>query len=155
MENRKKCRMIYLGILLCIPLVFSSCNYIPCRGEYYIIENITHQEFINKLNEFREKHPEYIAEGYKDYIEEHLPWRMSIDLYWKDLDVYIDLRLYIGNTIPSPPTSLNFTSVEDKNGRKDINSRELGRKRNKQYKEKFEKEILDELGVEWKRERCW
>jgi len=156
MKNGKKCRMIYLGILLCIPFMFSSClNYIPCRGQDYIIENITHQELINKFNEFRNAHPEYIFS--EDYIDENLPWRIYITLYWEDLDLRIHLNIHTGDQIPNPPTHLNFSHIGDKDVRwhKDINSKELDKKLNEQYKEKFEKEILNKLGVKWKREKCW
>ena len=148
--------MIYLGILLCIPFMFLSClNYIPCRGQDYIIENITHQELINKFNEFREKHPEYIFS--EDYIDENLPWRIYITLYWEDLDLRVELNIHIGDQIPNPPTHLKFSHIGDKDVRwyKDINSKELDKKLNEQYKEKFEKEILNKLGVKWKREKCW
>ena len=148
--------MIYLGIFLCIPFMFLSClNYIPCRGQDYIIENITHQELINKFHEFREKHPEYIFS--EDYIDEHLPWRIYITLYWEDLDLRIHLNIHIGDQIPNPPTHLNFSNIGDKDVRwaKDINSKELDKKLNEQYKEKLEKEILDKLDIEWKRKKCW
>ena len=135
--------------------MFSSClNYIPCRGQDYIIENITHQELINKFNEFREKHPEYVLS--EDYINEYVP-HYYIDLCWEDLDLRIGLDIHIGDKIPNPPTHLNFTNIGDRDVRwaKDINSKEIDKKLNEQYKEKFEKEILNKLGVKWKREKCW
>ena len=156
MGNRKKCSMIYLGILLSIPLMFLSClNYIPCRGQDYIIENTTHHELINKLNDFREKHPEYFF--CEDHIDENIPWRVYITLYWEDLDLCIYFNIHIGDKIPNPPTHLKFTHIGDSDVRwfKDINSKELDKEMNEQYKEKFEKEILDKLGVKWKREECW
>ena len=141
--------MICFGILLCIPLMFSSClNYIPCRGQDYIIENITHKELINKFNKFREEYPEYAAS--EDYINEYVP-HYYINLHWVDLDLYIGLDIFIGDQIPNPPTYLTFTSVGDK----DINSKKLNKKLNEQYKEKFEKEILNKLGVKWTRKSCW
>ena len=156
MKNRKKWKMIYIGILLWIPLMFSSClNYIPCRGQDYIIENITHRELINKFNEFREKHPEYIFS--EDHIDKNIPWRIYLELYWKDLDLRVHLNIHIGDKIPNPPTHLKFTHIGDRDviWSKDINSKELDEKLNEQYKEKFEKEILDKLGVKWRREKCW
>ena len=146
----KKILIFLCGLLLC-----SSClNYIPCRGQDYLIENITHQELINKFNEFREKYPEYILK--EDRINSHTP-NYYIVLYWQDLDLRISLDIHIGDQIPNPPTHLNFKLVGDSNvtWAKDINSKELSKKENKQYKEKFEKEILDKLDVEWKRKACW
>jgi len=148
MENRKKCRIIYLGIFLNIFYMFSSCNYIPCRGQDYLIKDITHKELISRFNELREKHPEYAAG--EDYIDEYRPWRRFITLYWKDLDLRISLNIHTGDQIPNPPTHLNFTST----GKGDINSRDLNKRLNEQYKRKFEKEILDKLGVKWKRKIC-
>jgi len=148
-------RIFYLATILCIPLMFLSClNYIPCRGQDYIIEDITHRELINKFNEFREKHPDYIFN--KDYIDDHLPWRQNITLYWKDLDLRIHLSIHIGNQIPNPPTHVKFSHIGDKDVRwyKDINSKELDKNLNEQYKKKFEKEVLDELGIKWKRKKC-
>ena len=56
-----------------------------------------------------------------------------------------------------PPTHLKFSHVGDRDVKwsKDINSKDLDKKLNEQYKEKFEKEILNKLGVKWKREKCW
>ena len=145
---------ITISIVLCL-LLFSCLNYVPCRGQDYIIENITHQELINKFNEFREKHPEYIFS--EDRIDENLPWRIYITLYWEDLDLRIHLNIHIGDQIPNPPTHLKFSHIGDKEVRwgKDINSKELGKELSEQYKKKFETEILDKLGVKWKRKSCW
>ena len=149
MENRMNCRMIYFGIILYVLNMFPSClNYIPCRGQDYIIENITHQELINKFNELREKYPEYTAS--EDYMNKYVP-HYYIRLYWKDLDLRISLDIFISDQIPNPPTYLTFTSA----GNYDINSNELDKMRNDLYKMKFETEILYKLGVKWKRKKCW
>ena len=43
-------------ILIIFLSLFSSClNYIPCRGQDYIIEDITHQELISKFNLVQEQ----------------------------------------------------------------------------------------------------
>jgi len=125
----------------------------PCRGQYYLIENITQQELINKFIAFREKYPEYKAR--EDYINQQAP-HYYIELYWKDLDIYISLDIHIGDKRPNPPTSLNFTLVRDKDATwyKDINSKALDIKLNEQYKEKFESEILGKLGIKWNRKNC-
>jgi len=146
----------FIGILLFFPFMFSSCiNYIPCTGQDYIIENITHQELISKFNEFRKKNPQYIFK--EDYIDEQVPWRIYMVLYWEDLDLRLHLNIHFGDKIPNPPTHLKFSQIGDKDIRwaKMINSKELDKKLNEQYKEKFEKEILNKLGVEWKRKKCW
>ena len=160
MKNRKTHKMIYFGILLSIPLMFACfpLNYLPCKGQTYIIENIACQDFLNKLNEFREKHPEYIWG--EDYVGD-LPWRMYVHLYWKDLDLRIFLELNISNKRSDydRTTYVTFLSVGNKDDVwKSINSkkwsRKLSKKRNEQYKKKFETEILDKLGVEWQRKEC-
>jgi len=154
MENRKKCSIIYVGIFFSMLLMFSSCNYIPCRGQDYLIANITQKELINKFNDLREKYPEYVLG--EDYINPHVP-HYYIDLYWKDLDLRISLDIHIGEKIPNPPTRLKFLLVGDKDvtWNKDINSKELDKKLNTLYIEKFEKEILSELNVKWQRKSCW
>ena len=141
-------------IFLVVLLISSSClNYIPCRGQDYIIEDITHQELIEKFNDFREKHPEYKSDP--DYINEHVP-HYYIELYWKDLDLEIHCDIHIGDQIPNHPTHLNFLLVRDSTEEyKDINSKELEKEQNEEYKTKFETEILDVLGVKWKRKSCW
>ena len=152
MENRKKCRMIYLGILFYILLMFSSClNYIPCRGQDYIIKGITHQELIGKFNELREEFPEYAVR--EDYIDEYLP-RYYIALHWKDLDMNIYLNIHIGDQIPNPPTHLKFVSIKDSTGFKAINSKEFDKILNERYKKKFEMEILDKFKLLWRRDDC-
>ena len=156
MAFRKKYRVIYLGLFFCIPFMFSSClNYNPCRGQDYLIDNITHKGLINKFHELREKYPEIVS-ARDDYINEHLP-HYYIELYWNDLDVCISLDIHTGDQIPNPPTRLKFTLVNDRDAtwHKDINSKELDKKLNEQYKEKFEKEILGKLGVKWQRKSCW
>jgi len=68
------------------------------------------------------------------------------------------MKIYFGEyIIPNPPTHLKFTHIGDRDVRwsKDINSKDLDKKLNEQYKEKFEKEILDKLSVKWRREKCW
>lgn len=137
-----------------ILLSFCSClNYIPCRGQDYIIEGITHQELINKFNELREKYPELksnIADSQNEYVPHHY-----IELNWKDLGIDISCDIHIGDQIPNPPTHLNFTLIRNAKGYKDINSKDIDKKSNEMYKEKFEKEILNKMGVKWKRESCW
>ncbi len=143
-----------LILYLLILLTFNSClNYIPCRGQDYIIEEITHQELISKFNELRENHPEYkgLAEDSKN---EYVP-HYYIRLNWKDLNIGISCDIHIGDQIPNPPTHLKFTLIRDSTGYKDINSKDINEESNKMYKEKFENEILDKMGVKWKRESCW
>lgn len=141
-------------ILIIFLSLFSSClNYIPCRGQDYIIEDITHQELISKFNDFREKYPEYKAfapDSKNDYVPHYY-----IELIWKDLDLSISCDIHIGDQIANPPTHLNFTFITDSIGYKDINSKEIDENLNKMYKGKFETEILDRMGVTWKRESCW
>lgn len=140
-------------IFLITVFMFYSClNYIPCRGQDYIVENITHQELINKFHELRKVHPEYYAG--EDHINEHVP-NYYIDLYWKDLNLTIGCDIHIGDQIPNPPTHIEFTLIRDSKGYKDINSKELDEKLNEQYIKKFETEVLDKLGIKWKREKCW
>jgi len=156
LKYNKRSIILYLVVLLFSLLMFSSClNYIPCRGQDYIIENITHQELIKRFNEFREIHPEYIF--CEDKIDENIPWRIFITLNWEDLDLRVHLNIHIGDKIPNPPTHLKFTHIGDRDVRwsKDINSKELDKKLNELYKEKFEKEVLKELNVKWRREKCW
>lgn len=143
-------------ILLFVPflLFFYSClNYIPYRGQDYIIEGITHQELINKFNDLREKYPEYKSTT-KDSKNEHIP-HYYIELDWKDLDIEISCDIHIGDQIPNPPTHLTFTLIRDSTGYKDINSKKLDKELNKLYLKKFENEILDKMGVKWKKESCW
>lgn len=137
-----------------ILLSFCSClNYIPCRGQDYIIEGITHQELINKFNELRENYPEYKSMT-KDSENEYVP-HYYIELNWKDLGIGVSCDIHIGDQIPNPPTHLKFTLIRDSIGYKDINSKDIDKKTNKMYKEKFEKEILDRMELKWSRESCW
>lgn len=132
--------MKILILYLLILLTFNSClNYIPCRGQDYIVEGITHQELINKFNELRDKYPEYKSFT-KDSKGENIP-HYYIELNWKDLGIGILCDIHIGDQIPNPPTHLKFTLIRDSTGYKDINSKEIDKESNKMYKEKFEKEI--------------
>lgn len=146
--------MNFLIYLFIFPLMFTSCiNYIPCRGQDYIIENTTPKKLIEKISDFRKINPDYFFE--EDYIDPNLPWRTYITLYWKDLDLRIHLNIHTGEN--STPTSLKFSHIGDKDIKwfKDINSKELDKKLNQQYIEKFENEILNKLNLKWERETCW
>ena len=57
----------------------------------------------------------------------------------------------------SEPTILDFVSVTDTDVRQGytINTKDLSRKDNSRYKRVFEKEILDNLGVEWENKGRW
>lgn len=137
-----------------ILLSFCSClNYIPCRGQDYLIDNMTHKELIDEFNELRDKYPEYKSMA-EDYEDEYVP-HYYIHLNWKDLNIGISCDIHIGDQIPNPSTHLKFIAISDSIGFKDINSKDLDEKSNKIYKEKFEREILDKMGLKWKRESCW
>jgi hypothetical protein len=143
------------ALLFLIPLLFfySCLNYTPCEGQKYLIENITHQELINKFNDFRKNHPEYYAG--KDYTSEALPFLYNIDLNWKDLNLTIVCEIHTSDKIPNPPTHLRLLYIKNSKGQKLINSKELDEKLSEKYKDKFESEILDKIDVVWKRETCW
>lgn len=151
-NNKSAMKKILLFVF--ILLSFCSClNYIPCRGQDYIVEGITHQELINKFNELRENYPEYNSMA-KDYKNEYLPY-YYISLKWEDLNISISCDIHIGDQIANPPTHLKFTAICDSVGFKDINSKEIDQASNEIYKQKFEKEILNKMDIKWKREGCW
>ena len=57
-------------IFFSILFMFSSCNYIPCRGQDYLIENITQKELYKKLNTL------YIEKFEKEILSElNVKWR--------------------------------------------------------------------------------
>ena len=140
--------LLFLGIVF---MFFSCLNYIPCRGQDYIIEEITHQDLIDKFKELRYNYPEYYT-NQADRINEEIPhYYLSLDL--NGLIIHCDI--HIGNKIPEPPTHLTFTSFYDSTICQDINSKELDKEKNEKYKKRFETEILYKLGVKWKRKSCW
>jgi len=141
--------ILSLGV---ISMFYSCLNYIPCKGQDYVIENITHQELISRFNELREKYPEYCAAG-QDYANEYVP-HYYVSLKLKG-NLTVNLDVFIGDQIPNPPTHLAFTDVWSSTESKQINSKELDKKLNEQYKKEFETEILDKLGLKWKRKSCW
>ncbi|HRN41555.1 MAG TPA: hypothetical protein PK649_05720 [Vicingus sp.] len=141
-----------LFLLLSLSILY-SCNYIPCRGQDYIIEGITHKELIEKLNKLRSDYSEYYSND--DHINKHVPL-YYIALSWKDLNLVIDCEVFIGDKIPTPPAYLKFRGIRPPlGGYTDINSKELDKKLNEVYINKFESEILSKLDVKWKRDPCW
>lgn len=142
---------IAIGIILLVFL--NSCiNYLPCRGQDYIIEDITSKELINKFEKFKETNPKYYAD--KDHINKDIP-HYYINLYMNDLKLTFGLDIHIGKELKNPPTHLNFTHIKNISDKYlDINSKEINKNLNENIKLQFEKDILDKLNIKWKRIEC-
>lgn len=141
-----------LSFILAV-LTFSSCvNYIPCRGQNYLVEGVTNRELIERFNKLRELYPEYKSDT-PDWEAPSTP-HYYIELNWADLDVRLSCDIHTGIQEPGSPASLKFTLIRDRQGYKDINSRELDRQLNEFYKEKFENEVLGKMDLNWRRKSC-
>jgi len=151
--------------------------------DYYF--DISNEELINKIINFKITHPLYqslesdyykspgdeeyiytyyedgsysykISGGYSDTLTKNSIW-FHCSFYLSDIKARVYCVVNVSEKAIGTPTSLRLVSYcPDREECKTINKRgEITRKENRMIKKKFEKEILDRLGVKWKRKRWW
>ena len=146
-------------------LLFGGCgsNY---HAETYTI-NTSQRELVRKVDSFKNKHPEYkhftmcngelSEDGGPDYPYGYSMGDSSIVRYDFAFQVPSENMIFRCNILKydstnrSIPTYLHFYAVTDTAVRNayTINTKDLSREDNVRYKKTFEREILDNLGVEW------
>ena len=150
---------------------FGGCgsNY---HAETYTI-NTSQRELVRKVDSFKNEYPEYrhFTEFNGELSEDDGPNYPFGYAMGDSSIVRYDIAFYVASenmvfrcnilnydsTNRSTPTYLHFNAVTDtavRNGYT-INTKDLSRKDNKRYKKTFEREILDNLGVEWHHKTLW
>lgn len=146
-------------------LLFGGCgsNY---HAETYTL-NTSQCELVRKVDSFKNKHPEYRhITNYNGVLSEDdgpdYPYgyamgdssivRYSIAFYVASENMIFRCNIMNYDTNNrTTPTYLHFHAVTDTAVRNayTINTKDLSREDNVRYKKTFEREILDNLGVEW------
>jgi len=148
-------------------------SYIIIDKDYNVIteEEITdilyEEEIIAILYEFQSIHPEYRLITTNEKGEKYHKFETDTDnassslvfFYFKDIDKTVSCFPEIHIKDDAVISLIRLYAVNDGvifRGWRGINDyKEITRKENRMIKKKFEKEILDRLGVKWKRKRWW
>lgn len=162
--KRSRISSRYAAFILLL-LFFGGCgsNY---HAETYTI-NTSQRELVRKVDSFKNEHPEYkhftmyngelSEDDGLDYPYGYAMGDSSIVRYGIAFHVASENMIFRCNIMNydssnrSTPTYLHFNAVTDTAVRNSytINTKDLSRKNNERYKKTFEREILDNLGVEW------
>ncbi|HPJ92197.1 MAG TPA: hypothetical protein PK662_09715 [Bacteroidales bacterium] len=125
------------------------------------------EEIIDILYEFQSIHPEYRLITTNEKGEKYHEFETDTDnassslvfFYFKDIDKTVSCFPEIHIKDDAVISLIRLYAVSDGvhfRGWRGINDyKEITRKENRMIKKKFEKEILDRLGVKWKRKRWW
>jgi hypothetical protein len=152
--------------LILLLVVFSSCNLI-ISGSYPYSEtysiNISREELISKIKEFKEQNIEYrvmttFENGEKGELPDGLNPQDTLDIFYAiyfyttDLNMTLLSVINMTKEIPTRPATIQLVSMtKSKNfgSWKTINTKDLSKEENAQIKALFETRILDKLGA-WK-----
>ena len=150
----KYIRLILVSILFV--LQFCECGFWNVGSypyaEYYQFD-MTTDKLIEKTNMFKQEHPTYKVFTYnevgnkEEVLGSQNEYDYTLHFYFEDIDKKIHCVIK-GNRIGLTAIEEGITIFGDW---KDINTKDLSKKENKEIKKKFETEILDKLG-EW--EHC-
>jgi hypothetical protein len=130
-----------------------SCDFFMA-GSYPYAEcyefNITQEKLIEKVNIFKEENPAYKLftynkENREEVLDHYTEYFYHIYFYFADINqtIHCIITKYGSIGVDAMSEGVNFGDW------KNINTKDLSKKENKEIKKKFETEILDKLG-EWK-----
>ncbi|HQB20126.1 MAG TPA: hypothetical protein PK495_06065 [Bacteroidales bacterium] len=171
----------YIVVFVVILIIIRSCigfitkisgtnrsfaeSYIIIDKDYNVI---TEEEITDILYEFQSTYPEYRlittnekGEQYHYFGDTNTDGVYSnlVFFYFKDIDKTVSCFPEISIKGDAVISLIRLYAVNDGvifRGWRGINNyKEITRKENRMIKKKFEKEILDRLGVKWKRKRWW
>ena len=152
--------------LILLLVIFSSCNLI-ISGSYPYSENytfnISREELISKIKEFKEKNIEYrvmttFENGERGELPDGLNTQDTLDIFYAiyfyktDLNMTLLSVINMTKEIPTRPATIQLVGMtKSKNfgSWKTINTKDLSKEENAQIKALFETRILDKLGA-WK-----
>lgn len=173
----------YIGIIIAVFIVgflawafwfalnFHGDTYKDAES-YVIVKNdstekstMNTENVVDVLRNFQHINPDYRlitsnekGEDYHKFGRE-IPYRSNqygVFFYFKDRDKTISCIVAISNRgnallkLHAVSDGINFASWKRIN-----NFKEISRKENREIKKKFETEILDHLGMKWRRKRLW
>lgn len=157
-------KMKYFGILFFL-IICNSCNLI-ISGSYPYSEkytfDISREELITKIKEFKEKNPEYkvmttfengeIGEKQDKLVTNNMFYGCLF--YFSELQITVNCVINMSKEISTRPAMIQLVGMtKSKNfgSWKTINSKNLSKEENAQIKKAFETQILDKFGA-WKRD---
>jgi hypothetical protein len=163
-------------VLLFMSFLFISCGSYPFAERY--IFNISNNEFIVKLQEFKENNPEFrVYQSNKDSVYEVKNTYYEYDgtsniftdtltknsviytchFYFSDIKAAIHTVINLrGDTIPCVFELTGVTYSPNFGGWQTINNyKQISKEDNKMLKGKFETEILDKLGAKWRHKKWY
>ena len=160
---RHRGRLLVFFVLICLVNSFHSCNWGAGSypySEVYMIDLSSSDELIDKINEMKLRSPQ-LNIHYKNENEDTVTLDEMIPNYYI-CRFLIDNMVYMCainlNQQKQKTVSLRFVSIceIEEIGRgaqhwKRINTDDLTKKGNEAFKIKFEKRILNNLGVRWRR----
>ncbi|RLZ06383.1 hypothetical protein [Faecalibacter macacae] len=152
----KNSKFICIILQISFLIILNSCiNYIPCRGQEYTIENINYQQLSLKIDDYFKSNPN--LEIKLEESNSQNPWKVDKIIYWNDLNIRVHFYIHKGNQNTNQSPTITFTHIGDKEFKsyKDINSKEISKELNQTYLKKFENDVLNKLGVNWKSNICF
>lgn len=153
--------LITLLVLICQSCIVGSGFY-PYAEKY--VFDIYRDELIDNVDKFKEENPEYkvMTTFQSGIIGEHDGINggfYNFYFYFKSIDSKVHCIINMSEFIDEKPTYFMLASIsrgkEFRGEAKMVNTKDLTRKENKEIKNLFETEILDHIGISWKRERWW
>lgn len=145
-------KTIYLIISI---FVMTSCDLFKAGSypyaEYYTFD-ISREELMIKINEFRDKNPEYKLKRNTDGIGGS-GYYYVVYFYLPSEKATIICVINVSNQVKEIPAEIGLTAItysSNFSGWKRINTKELSKEKNDFIKRIFESEILDKLG-KWKK----
>ena len=154
--------LLFLVVIYIIYILIFAYNFtgdVYRNSEKYIV-NIQDQELIKKINSFKEENKDLQLittneEGneihFKDYTSRKY---YHVFFYFSDLDLTIQCLLNSSDNKSSNLALYSISKGVNFGSWKDINTKDLNKKYNKEIKKKFESEILDKLG-KWRKSYFW
>ena len=152
--------LIVIFSICCLVIILFFSAFLYCLkppvfqySENYEVSYESRDRLITRINHWKDKNSDYMCINRANYkINER-----SDDYYGYYYNVFFyfaDINQTVHCIIMENPTCIRLVHVSEKrNGNfwTKINTLDLKRKDNNQIKNKFEKEILNSLGITWKR----
>ena len=150
--------LIIICYIFCVVVILFFSAFFYCMNdpvfqysENYEVSFESRDRLITRINRWKNDNPDYMRVNRSNHIINEIP----DDFYGHNYNVFFyfaDFNQSIHCIIMKNPTRIMLVHVSEKrNGGMwtKINSFYLKRKDNNQIKYKFEKEILDNLGITW------
>ncbi|MDR1345423.1 MAG: hypothetical protein LBK03_01795 [Bacteroidales bacterium] len=161
------CAVGYIAWALWFALNFHGDTYKDAEPYIIVLDNmktseVTGQRVIDLFYEFQCSYPEYRiigingkGEKYHNFGDIGESYPDLVFFYFKDINKSVSCIV----ETPVDNAVIKLYAVNDgvifRKWRRINNYKEITRKENREITKKFEKEILDQLGVKWRHKRWW